>query len=250
MARSPHDRVFLSAHWRSLVMLNWEVDPQLLQPHLPYGTELDFFEGKVYGSIVGFLFQKTRLLGLPIPGHRNFEELNLRYYVLRREPDELRHGVAFISELVPKRAIALVARRCYNENYLVVPMHHEVGRDTDSIRARYDWKLGQQENHVAATGTGAPHELMEGTFEHFIAEHYWGYSAQKDGSTLEYRVRHPSWAVWQADEATLCCDGARLYGTPLGAILSRKPDTAFIADGSEVTVSFPRRIGPGSDARR
>ncbi len=95
MTRTSLQRVFLSAHWRWLTMLNWEVDPQLLQKHVPFGTELDFFKGSTFVSIVGFLFQKTRLLRLPIPGHTSFEELNLRFYVQRQEQDELRRGVAF-----------------------------------------------------------------------------------------------------------------------------------------------------------
>jgi uncharacterized protein YqjF (DUF2071 family) len=32
-------------------------------------------------SLVGFLFQNTRLRSIPIPFHRIFEEVNLRFYV-------------------------------------------------------------------------------------------------------------------------------------------------------------------------
>ena len=76
-------RVFLSARWQVLAMLNWEVEPALLTPVLPRGVELDFHQGKTFVSLVGFLFRDTRLLGIPIPGHCNFEEVNLRFYVRR-----------------------------------------------------------------------------------------------------------------------------------------------------------------------
>lgn len=249
MATSPLDRVFLSAHWRWLVMLNWKVEPELLRRHVPYGTEIDFFNGSTFVSIVGFLFQKTRLLGLPVPGHTNFEELNLRFYVRRQEPDECRRGVAFISELVPKRAIALIARKFYNENYSAVPMKHDVAfqSDQEMINVRYDWKSKGQWNHVSALANAPPKPLAEGSLEHFIAEHYWGYSQQRDGSTFEYRVQHPPWQVWKADDVEFECDVQNLYGEHFHTTLSRRPDSAFIADGSPVTVSFPRRIKLASD---
>jgi uncharacterized protein YqjF (DUF2071 family) len=244
MVTSPQNRVFLSAHWRWLVMLNWEVEPALLQRHLPYGTELDFFNGSTFVSIVGFLFQKTRLLGLPIPGHTHFEELNLRFYVRRQEQDESRRGVAFISELVPKRAIAVIARRFYNENYLAVPMKHDVVYHSErkTVKVRYDWKSKQQWNHLRASADAPPKPLVDGSLEQFIAEHYWGYSQQRDGSTFEYRVQHLPWQVWPAAEVEFACDVRNLYGEHFQETLSRQPDSSFIADGSPVTVSFPRRI--------
>src|SRR6266851_3867580 len=78
-------KVFLTAEWRMLAMLNYEIDPGLLLPFVPSGTELDRWSGKVFASLVGFRFLKTKLLGyLPIPMHSNFEEVNLRFYVRRR----------------------------------------------------------------------------------------------------------------------------------------------------------------------
>jgi uncharacterized protein YqjF (DUF2071 family) len=248
MISSPLDRVFLSARWRSLVMLNWEIDPDILRSEVPFGTELDFFEGRTFVSIVGFLFDQTRLLGVPIPFHRQFEELNLRFYVARREQDEFRRGVAFISELVPKWAIAYTARRFYNEHYISVPMKHQIEKGDDgSIAARYQWmsptpQAKSQWSHVAARGIGPPVPLEDASLEQFIAEHYWGYSQQRNGSTFEYQVKHPAWRVWPATEVEFQCDVEGLYGAKYSEVLNRSPDSAFIADGSAVTVSFPRRI--------
>ena len=92
------DRVFLTAEWRNLAMLNYEVDAGLLLPFVPAGTELDDWNGKVFVSMVGFRFLKTKLFGLTIPFHSNFDEVNLRFYVRRREGDEVRRGVVFIEE--------------------------------------------------------------------------------------------------------------------------------------------------------
>jgi uncharacterized protein len=104
-------KIFLTAKWRDLVMLNYEVDPSLLQRHVPAGTELDSFEGKTYVSLVGFYFSGTRLWGkIAVPMHTEFEEANLRFYVRQRAEGEERRGVCFIAEIVPRRAIAWTAR--------------------------------------------------------------------------------------------------------------------------------------------
>ncbi|MGA8767010.1 MAG: DUF2071 domain-containing protein, partial [Candidatus Acidiferrales bacterium] len=113
-----NERVFLSAEWRDLVMLNYEVEPRLLRPYVPRGTELDSFGGKTLVSLVGFQFLRTKLFGvLPLPFHSNFDEVNLRFYVRRPAVDGDRRGVVFIREIVPKRAVALLARVAYGENY-------------------------------------------------------------------------------------------------------------------------------------
>ena len=78
---------FLTARWQHLAMLNYEIDPAVLQPFVPVGTELDAWQGRYYVSMVGFMFLETRVLGIPIPFHRNFEEVNLRFYVRHKSED-------------------------------------------------------------------------------------------------------------------------------------------------------------------
>ena len=109
-------------------MLNYVVDPRLISPLVPIGTEIDYENGQTFLSIVGLLFLDTRLLGLPIPLHRNFEEVNLRFYVRKKSADTWRRGVVFVRELIPRRAIALVARAFYGEPYVALPMRHGIGR--------------------------------------------------------------------------------------------------------------------------
>lgn len=232
-------RPFLTAEWRHLVMLNYEVDPRLLADLAPAGTELDTHEGRHFVSLVGFMFLRTRVLGVPIPFHVNFEELNLRFYVRREGPEGPRRGVAFIKELVPRAAIAWVARATYNENYRATPMRHHIARAGDGIEVSYDFRgPGGRWNQIAVTARGEPQPLVEGSEEQFIAEHYWGYARQRDGGTVEYRVEHPPWRAWRAERALFDCDAAALYGSPLGEILdgARTPSSAFLAEGSEVAV--------------
>ena len=129
---------FLAAEWRDLLIINYEVDPALLFPRLPAGTSLDLFEGRALVSLVGFRFLQTRVRGIAIPGYQDFEELNLRFYVTHRTPaGELRRGVCFIGEFVPRRAIAWVARWVYGEPYRALPLRHRLGdRGAYDLRTR------------------------------------------------------------------------------------------------------------------
>jgi uncharacterized protein len=235
--------VFLTAEWRHLVMLNYEVDPGLLARFVPRGTELDRGDGRVFLSLVGFRFLKTRIRGIPVPFHTNFDEVNLRFYVRRREGGELRRGVVFILEIVPRRAIALVARTFYRENYVALPMAHDI-RDTedDGIAASYRWRSSGKWSEMRLESQGNPEPLQDGSEEQFIAEHYWGYAAQPDGGCVEYQVTHPSWRVWQARHAEFNGDVGALYGSEFAAVLRENPVSAFLADGSAVTVMRGRRL--------
>ena len=230
--------IFLNAEWRHLAMLNYQVDSKVLAPFVPSGTELDLWAGKNFVSVVGFMFQKTRVLGFPIPFHRNFEEVNLRFYVRRKALDGWRRGVVFIKELVPRRAIAWAARTFYNEPYLALPMAHQIERsDANEIRsARYSWRFNGNQNFLKLVVRGGAQLLRAGSEQEFITEHYWGYTAQRDSSTLEYQVEHPRWQVWESETAELQCDIAGLYGEPFCEALSARSASAFLAEGSAITV--------------
>jgi uncharacterized protein YqjF (DUF2071 family) len=238
----PTLRIFLTAEWRELAMLNYAVDPRLLHSFVPSGTELDIWEGRCFLSLVGFRFIKTKVRGMAIPGHQNFEEVNLRFYVRRRATDGWRRGVVFIREIVPQRAIAVVARILYNEKYIALPMFHEISRREDGLSVEYGWTLRGRSNKLTVAVRGEAAVPAEGSQPHFITEHFWGYSAQPDSSCMEYRVEHPPWAVWTATGAHFEGDVAELYGQDFAVVLQREPDSALLAVGSGVTVYQGRRI--------
>jgi uncharacterized protein YqjF (DUF2071 family) len=252
-AREPAQ--FLSAEWRWLAMFNFQVEPRLLEPYLPAGTTLDFHQGITYVSLVGFMFLQTRLLGIPVPFHRNFPEVNLRFYVRRETNGEVRRAVAFIKEIVPKWAIARVARWCYNEPYVALPMwHRRSARGTPLAPTapappaqleqlvEYGWNEKAWRYRIGLQTSGAATPLEPGSLNQFIAEHYWGYCAQRDGGTVEYRVSHPSWNAWSDCRGELEGDFHRLYGGPFGDILRAPPTSILLADGSPVTVSKPNKF--------
>ena len=234
----PDAAPFLRAEWRWLGMLNYEVDPAIVHPHVPAGTEIDFWNGKTYVSLVGFLFLRTRVKGIPIPFHRDFEEVNLRFYVRHKAGEEWRRGVVFIKEIVPRWAIAWVARTLYNENYVSLPMRHHVAGD----EFRYSWSFNGKSNHLGVLRSGEPLPAEPGSEEEFITEHYWGYTAQADGSSLEYRVEHVPWRVWQTTDTNVDVWAVDLYGPEFAEPLARRPSSAFLAEGSPVTVYRGRRL--------
>jgi len=218
-------------------MLNYEIEPAVLAPFVPQGTELDSFGGKTFVSVVAFLFLKARVGGIPIPFHRNFEEVNLRFYVRRKADNGWRRGVVFIKELVPRSAIAFVARKFYNENYVALPMSHRIEKTQEAVRSvSYSWRFDGLENVLKVAVDGPSQPLVDGSVQEFITEHYWGYAKQCDGRTMEYRVEHPRWQVWAAQNCEFHCQVADLYGIGFGQFLNQPPASAFLADGSEVKV--------------
>ncbi len=231
---------FLTAEWRHLAMINYEIDPAILLPLVPRGTELDSWQGKTFVSEVGFMFLNTRVAGLAIPFHRNFEEINLRFYVRRKAEDGWRRGVVFVKEIVPRMAIATVARVVYNENYVARRMWHGTDLSEASFTktgvVEYGWMEKSGRNFLRVRAIGKAEPLVAGSEEEFITEHYWGYAAQRDGGTVEYQVEHPSWNVWQVSEAEFSCDVELVYGAQFAEALRGKPSSAFVADGSPIIV--------------
>ena len=225
-------------------MLNYEVDPALLVGLVPRGTELDAWSGRTFVSLVGFLFARTRLLGVPVPCHRTFEEVNLRFYVRRAVGGDIRRAVTFIKELVPRVAIASIARLAYNEPYAAVPMRHRYGggRDVPEL-VEYEWKIDGAWSSLRVAPIGAGVQAERGSEEEFITEHYWGYTRQRDGSTVEYQVEHPRWRVWRVQDVQLHGDMEAVYGRTFARALSSPPSSAFLADGSAVVVGRPVRLG-------
>jgi uncharacterized protein len=231
-------RPFLTARWRYLAMLNYEVPPEVLAPFVPRGTELDSWQGKTFASVVGFLFQDARVWGVAVPGHCDFEEVNLRFYVRRKAEDGWRRGVVFVKEIVPRLAIAGTARLLYGEKYVALPMRHTILGDParGGLHVTYGWRSQGCWHGIGAVVSGGPQEALPGSEEEFITEHYWGYSSLRGGGTVEYRVEHPRWRVWPVRQSVFDCDVAGVYGERFAGSLAGEPSSAFLADGSEVAV--------------
>lgn len=234
-------QTFLKARWENLIMANYAVAPELLQPYLPAGTELDIYNGKAWVSLVGFMFKQTKLFGMPIPLMGTFEEINLRFYVIRKEKDEIKRGVVFINETVPYKAVAWMANKLYKEHYTAIPTKNNIIIKADKKQLLYQWKINNRWNSLAVTATAANKEMQPGSFEEFIFEHYYGYTKICSHTTEEYRVNHPRWKTHEVIDYNIDCNFDKMYGAAFGYLSSIKPDSIFVAEGSAVSVDWKRK---------
>jgi uncharacterized protein YqjF (DUF2071 family) len=234
---------FLTAEWRKLIMAQYEVDPAALAPCLPPGLELDFYQGRCYVSLVGFLFDRVRVKGLAIPFHTRFAEVNLRFYVARTEPDGTRkRGVVFIREFVPRAAITLIANSLYEEPYATLPMRHSIVSTPGVLTVSYSWHHEKVWHSLAVEADPTPQPIAAGSEEEFITEHYWGYTKRTRGATSEYGVQHPRWQVYPVRNFGGQADFAALYGPAFANLNSRPPASILLAEGSAVSVSTGTRL--------
>jgi uncharacterized protein YqjF (DUF2071 family) len=223
---------FLTARWHDLIMANYEVDPSVLASRLPRGTEIDLNDGRCFVSLVGFMFLDTRVLGIPVPFHVNFEEVNLRYYVKRELPGETRRAVCFVKEIVPRFAIATVARLMYDEPYETWSMSHT----RTETAVGYTWQKGGCRNSLSVTigeSLGVPDE---GSHGEFIIEHYWGYTQRSDKRVDEYKVEHPKWELFSVNDVKIDVDFGRTYGEEFAFLTELEPYSVLLAKGSDVSV--------------
>jgi uncharacterized protein len=234
---------FLTAEWRKLIMAQYEVAPKKLVPYLPKGLELDLYQGKCYVSLIAFLFDRVRVKGIVVPGHTRFEEINLRFYVRRREDDgSVKRGVVFVREFVPRRAIAWVANRFYEEPYVAVPTRSEIASSADVLTAKYGWKVGGRWHTLSAAAYLPSEPIVEGGLEEFITEHYWGYTKRSDGGTAAYQVEHPRWETYRVQSYEIAVDFEKLYGPEFGFLTDQRVSTVLLAEGSAVTVRSGLRL--------
>ncbi|MCX2742167.1 YqjF family protein [Pontibacter anaerobius] len=227
---------FLKAEWRKLAIANYKVDPSLLAGYLPYGTELDLWNGRCYASLVGFMFVNTRLLNCRIPFHVNFEEVNLRFYVKRLERGEWKRGVVFIKEIVPKPALTFVANTIYNENYETMPMKHRWEETEGERLVAYSWRNNSRWQTFSVRASKEATAIATGSETEFITEHYWGYARVSDTRTNEYEVTHPRWNAYTVLDYTITVDFGEVYGQGFSFLNNQEPASVMLAEGSEITV--------------
>ncbi len=233
---------FLKAEWRKLAMINYTIDSEILTPYIPKGTVLDLWNEKCYVSIVGFMFINTKILSIKVPGHINFEEVNLRFYVKRLENNVWKRGVVFIKEIVPKRALSFIANTIYNEHYETNPMTHHWKNIDDNLNVLYQWQSKNQLNSIKIESTNKLVPIEEGSEAEFISEHYWGYAKVNNKSTNEYEVTHPRWEMYPVKSYDIDINFEEVYGKNFAHLQKMKPSSVFLAEGSKIGVENKKKI--------
>jgi uncharacterized protein YqjF (DUF2071 family) len=233
---------FLTAEWNDLVMFNYEINPEILENYTPKGTELDLWNGKCYLSLIGFMFENVKVLGIKVPFHVNFEEVNLRFYVKRYENNKWKRGVVFIKEIVPKHAITIVANTLYNEHYQTLKMRHSRIENETSKTFQYEWLKDSKWNSISMTTekTAIPIELNSEA--EFITEHYFGYTNYNKEKSIEYAVSHPRWEQLKVMESAINVDFESIYGKDFKFLKDLKPTSEFLALGSKISIEGKKTI--------
>ncbi len=233
---------FLKAEWKNLALFNYEVDAKILEKYLPSGTEIDLWNNKCYVSLVGFMFKNTKVLGLKVPFHVDFEEVNLRFYVKRFENGEWKRGVVFIKEIVPKKAITFIANTLYQENYETQKMRHEIIENENSNTFIYQWKKDENWNTIQLETEKNPTEIKVDSEAEFITEHYFGYTKIDLETTFEYEVQHPRWEQFEVLDYNVAIDFRKTYGRDFECLQTEKPISVFLAKGSDIKVKNKRKL--------
>ena len=228
---------FLTAEWRRLLMLNYAIEPDVLLPYLPAGVELDWWNDTCYVSLVGFRFVDTKVMGVGFPGHRNFPEINLRFYVRYLDPElGWKRGVVFLRELVPVPTITWVANTLYREQYKTVPMQYRWEESKDQLEVEYSWKQQRRQHLFSCTATAEAFDMPPGCEAEFITEHYWGYARWDAQRTMEYAVEHPRWQTYTVQDVNCAVDFGAAYGPEFAFLNGLAPKSVFLAEGSEIAV--------------
>jgi uncharacterized protein YqjF (DUF2071 family) len=232
--------IFLKANWENIIMVNYEIDTKVLLPFLPNGVELDLYQGKAYISLVGFMFKKTKLFNISIPKLGTFEEINLRFYVIRKEENQIKRGVVFINETIPYKIVAWMANVLYKEHYTVVPTKHTITKAEKSQKVTFEWMVNKKWNSIYVEHEIPTLQMHQSSLEKFIYEHYYGYTKINDNKTEEYRLRHPSWKIHNVIDYQISCDFEAMYGEAFSILNHTKPAAVFIAEGSSVAIEWER----------
>lgn len=233
---------FLNAQWKNLALINYEIDAQILEKYLPVGTKLDIWNGRCYVSLVGFLFKETKVLGIKIPFHVDFEEVNLRFYVKRFKNGKWKRGVVFIKEIVPKKAITFIANSLYNEHYETLKMRHKITENENTKTFNYQWKIDGKWNTIKLETKKEFKEIEIDSEAEFITEHYFGYTKYDEKTTFEYEVKHPRWQQLEVSNYMLKVDFLRNYGDDFAVLQNAKPVSVLLAKGSKIKVENKKTL--------
>ena len=232
---------FLTARWENIIMANYKIDPDLLQPYLPHGVVLDTYDNAAYVSLVGFMFVNTSLFRVPIPFFGSFEEVNLRFYVKRVDGAEVKRGVVFINETVPFQVVATLANKLYREHYISIPTRHANKRSDHSEFVQYEWNRKDRWNRMEVNVGNNTEAMQPGSIEEFIFEHYYGYNKFDQQLSQEYRVNHPRWKVNPVIDYKIDCDFGAMYGDAFSVLNGLQPDSVIMSKGSAVSIDWKRR---------
>ena len=173
--------------WRDVLFLHYQVDPKLLQEHVPF--KLDLYEGHAIISIVSFTMDSIRFPFLPsVPGLSKLNELNLRTYV---EVDGVK-GVYFFTLDADLRPAIWIAKSFFSLPYRLAKIN---------ISKKKNNYIIESENALSSLRINADIGAFKPSsdFDLWATERY-GLFTKRFGHSLHGIVQH---APWQLSQVTL-----------------------------------------------
>lgn len=232
----------LTCEWKKLAFANYIVSPDILQEYIPAYTELDYFNGNCFVSLVGFQFKNVEVAGLKVPGFINFEEINLRTYVKHFDGQKWRHGTVFLSEIADRKLLALLANSIFNENYRTMPMKHTEGEEENGYMFGYKWKFKDNWQSVEVKTGKNLIPISEKSEDYFFIHRLWGYGKHSEKETNEYDISHPVWPVYEVKNYAVNVDFGMLYGSQFSHLSSTEPYSVILAEGSGVSIEGSKKV--------
>ncbi|MFB2583192.1 YqjF family protein [Herbiconiux sp. P15] len=235
-----HDRQH-EQDWQSLTFLHWRVDPKIVAPHLPPGTEPDVFDGSAWVGLIPFRLANATAPGFsalgPIPYAGTFPEVNVRLYSVDGTG---RRGVVFSSLEASKLAAVGAANVLFGLPYRWARMSITTSRD-GAITYR-----SERRGSAGLGGRTGPHTVIEarpGTLDlsHdelavFLTAR-WGLHIARGGRTRYIPNEHEPWHITDAE--LLHLDDELLAAAGFGDLASRAPDSVLFSPGIHTAFGRP-----------
>ena len=235
------------ATWQDFVVINFDVDPRIVEKHLPDGLQVDLYNDHTFVTVIAFTCKDTMLKGMRIPFHSNYLQLQLRCYVKRNVDDQVKRGVFFLKRYVPSRRVARLMSWWTGQEYLPLKMRNDCTgfHETDPKimpEAQYEWQINDHWNKLKIKARSERRKIRPEGKDRFILDHKYAYYANSKG-LFEYRVESPPWLYWDAASGDMDIDVEPLFGKDFARPMRHRPSSVTLSRGSDVTVFKSQQIG-------
>jgi len=198
----PAGRWAMTQRWNDLLFAHWPIPPAEIESLLPDWLEADGFQGSAWLGAVPFWLDRIKIRGVPpIPGLRNFPDLNLRTYVRDRFTGT--PGIYFFSVDSNNLLAIAAARAVYHLPYFFSEMHLEPRSEREfAFYSRRRFSRQQVIFKARYRGLGPSRrtvEIRSGSFEQFMSERPCVFSVNRSGQPIRSNLHHVSWPLEEAE---------------------------------------------------
>lgn len=218
---------FLTTRWSNLFLLTYRIPAEKVEKLVPPGVTL---EKDATVSFLSLDFRGTRVLGIPVPGFRNFLDINLRTYVQWGSTK----GVVFVREIVPSRTVAWVARTVFGEPFRAAPIRSEISESDGKIIIHREFDFGGRTHTIRAEAKASP-SLPD---THPFLDRTWGFGRAGRGETISYEIVRSRMETCPVESWSLDMDWAAVYGKEWAFLQDAEPVSVDMAVGTEIKVRY------------